>query len=291
MALTVLTALWLTFSVGEARAQAGGPIRIQDAIESDTLGLLTLNIAHGRGTSLNQLLVSREGHRRNLEDIASLLRVTDVDIAALQEADAPSLWSGNFDHVQQLAELTGFQSVVHGHHADSWLFSYGAALLSRVTMLDTASHNFAPSWPTAGKGYVRGSVLWQGADRRLPPHLVTIVSVHLDFSRRSVRAAQTAELLANLATLPRPLIVMGDFNASWVEVESPVRELAEQAGLRSYRPLAQDLGTYKESARLDWILISEGLTFREYTVVPDIVSDHLAVVARIGLDGTKEFTP
>ena len=154
MALTVLAALWLwlTFSVGEARAQAGGPIRIQDAIESDTLGLLTLNIAHGRGTSLNQLLVSREGHRRNLEDIASLLRVTDVDIAALQEADAPSLWSGNFDHVQQLAELTGFQSVVHGHHADSWLFSYGAALLSRVTMLDTASHNFAPSWPTAGKG-------------------------------------------------------------------------------------------------------------------------------------------
>jgi len=181
-------------SIATARgeAQAPGPGQPGEVIVADTLDLLTLNVAHGRGTALNQLLVSREGHRKNLADIATILLRSGAHVMALQEADAPSWWSGSFDHVQLIAESTDYTSVVHGLHADSWLYSYGAALISRAKLHHTESHSFSPSWPTATKGYVLGTVRWCVGPDSVPAHPVTVVSAHLDFSRKSVRAARIA---------------------------------------------------------------------------------------------------
>lgn len=248
---------------------------------SDTLDLMTLNVAHGRGTALNQMLVSTDQHRRNLDEIASILLASGAQIAALQEADAPSLWSGRFDHVEYLGDATAYPYSVHGYHAAAWPYTYGAALLSRFKMNDTESHSFSPTWPTATKGYVRGTVLWRGAQDSAPTRPVTLVSVHLDFSREDVRKAQIAEMIDDLGALSTPLIIMGDFNADWSMDDSPVRVLTQKLGLSAFMPTAQELGTYKGIKRLDWILISEDLTFSEYAVLPDIVSDHLAVVAKI----------
>lgn len=281
--------LWLFLNTSGAQAQVNLDGRIPETLVSETLSLFALNIAHARGSSLNQLLVTREGHQHSLAAIASVLGTSNIDIVALQEVDAPSWWSGDFDHLQHLAELSDYPASVHGTHAESWFFSYGTALLSRVRMQNTLSHSFKPSWPTATKGYVRGAVLWQSAGTA--PQMLTVISVHLDFSRKSVRKAQLAELLADLATLPRPLIVVGDFNADWAEPESPVRELVERAGLQAYRPSAQHLGTYKDTERLDWILISGDLSFRDYRVVPDIVSDHLATVATIEFKKNRDAEP
>jgi endonuclease/exonuclease/phosphatase family metal-dependent hydrolase len=61
-----------------------------------------------------------------------------------------------------------------------------------------------------------------------------------------------------------------------------VRQLANAIGLRAFRPTTQELRTYKGAKRLDWILISDELKFIDYAVLPNIVSDHLAVVAKIG---------
>ena len=66
------------------------------------LRLLTLNVAHGRKLATHQALLSPMTVRRNLEEIASLLRESRADVVALQEADGPSAWSGNFDHVETL---------------------------------------------------------------------------------------------------------------------------------------------------------------------------------------------
>lgn len=257
-------------------------------IESESLDLLTLNIAHARGTSLNQLLVSADGHRQNLEIIASLILESDVDVVALQEADGPSLWSGRFDHVGLLAKKTGFTEVIHGYHADSWLFQYGAALISGVSMSDTRSHGFQPSWPTAGKGFVMGTVQWRDPGDLAATRRVTLVSVHLDFSRESVRQSQITEVIEALAPIENPLIVMGDFNADWSDVDSPPRLLARALELRAFEPDNPGLGTYKDRERLDWILISPQLRFVEYTVLPNIVSDHLPVLTRVGWKQTKE---
>jgi endonuclease/exonuclease/phosphatase family metal-dependent hydrolase len=262
--------------------EAHDSTQVPEIIESETLDLLTLNVAHGRGTALNQLLVSADGHRENLERIASMLTGSGVHVAALQEADGPSLWSGRFDHVEFLTQATAFRDTVRGYHADSWLFSYGAVLMSRFRMTQTRSHEFQPSWPTAGKGFVVGSVKWRQPGSGSTTRQVTLASVHLDFSRESVRRSQIAEVISELSDIEGPLIVMGDFNADWSDLDSPVRELARGLGLQVFRPADRELGTYNDRDRLDWILISPELTFAEYTVVPDIVSDHLAVIARIG---------
>ncbi len=86
-----------------------------------------------------------------------------------------------------------------------------------------------------------------------------------------------------LSTRNNPLIIMGDFNSEWFSREDVLRKLAKKNGLHVYRPHAKDLATYKSGTRLDWILISEELEFTDYRVLPDLLSDHSAVLARVRL--------
>ena len=53
--------------------------------------------------------------------------------------------------------------------------------------------------------------------------------------------------------------------------------------LIAYDPHSDALGTYKKTdgRRLDWILVSRDLQFVEYRVLPDKLSDHLAVFAEV----------
>ena len=256
-------------------------------VTSPTLDLLALNVAHGRGSALNQLLVTKSRHHKNLDAIAALISSSDAHVVALQEADGPSLWSGDFDHVEYLSGVTGYTSLIHGYHANSWLYAYGAALISPVRLFDTESAQFESSWPTATKGYVLGDIDWRDSESQGNSRRVTVVSVHLDFSRESVRQAQIVQLADELAAISNPLIVMGDFNADWSQPESPVRMLARELGLHAFDTAAQGLGTYKGSERLDWVLISDELVFVDYTVLPDIVSDHLALLASVAWDKRK----
>ena len=248
-------------------------------ISSQTLKVLTLNLAHGRKNGINQLFKSAATIRRNLEEIATVLEKQGADVVALQEADAPSFWSGGFDHVAGLAGQAGYPYFVSSNQANSWFFSYGTALLSKVALSGVVHHTFRPSPPTMNKGYTLGQIAWQpGA---AAPVLVDLVSVHIDFSRKSVREQQIAELTGTLAGRGNPIIIMGDFNSDWFADEPGVRALAEQSDLHVYRPDADDLPTYSKTKRYDWILISKQLEFVSLEVLPDVLSDHSAVVAEI----------
>lgn len=250
-------------------------------INNPTLKVMLLNLAHGRKDGLNQLLKSAATIRRNLEEIARVLDERGADIVALQEADAPSFWSGGFDHVALLAEQAGYPFFESSNQANSWFFSYGTALLSRATLSGVVHHTFMPTPPTMNKGYTLGQVVWQAG--RAEPVLVDIVSVHLDFSRKQVREQQSAELSETLAGRGNPIIIMGDFNSDWSADEQVVRALAERADLHVYRAEAEDLATYSDTKRYDWILVSKQLEFVSFEVLPDILSDHFAVVAEIAM--------
>jgi endonuclease/exonuclease/phosphatase family metal-dependent hydrolase len=251
-------------------------------IAADTLGVLTLNVGHARGTALNQIFVSRRRHQRNLNGIAALLKQADADVVALQEADAVSLWSGRFDHVEFLSAATGYRCYVHGRHADTWLYSFGTALMSRGAISEARSHAFRPSPPTTTKGFVQGTIEWRSPGEGETGRKVTLISIHLDFSRKKVRDAQIAELIAAMSDRTKPLIVLGDMNEDWNLEGSAVRKIADELGLRAFSPGAPELGTYKQTERIDWILISEELAFVDFAVLPDGVSDHRGLVARIG---------
>jgi len=251
-------------------------------LESDFLRAVTLNIAHGRKDSRNQVFLKGETIRDNLLEIAGLLDKAEADVIALQEADAESSWSGNFNHVDLLAENSVNSCSVHGIHASNRIYNFGTALLSRHAFQGEFTHSFKPSKPTTTKGFSVAALDWNPGGTLAEPVRVKFVSVHLDFSRRSVRRSQIAEMVSVLGRLDGPLVLMGDFNTDWQTEDSSLKFLAEELGMVVFKPHADGLSTYGDKgARLDWVLISPDLEFKNYYVVPDVVSDHYAVAADI----------
>ena len=256
----------------------------ESVITTESLSVLTLNLAHGRKDALNQMLQKTSTTRRNLEEIADFLTTSGADLIALQEADSPSRWSGKFNHVDFVSEKSPYPCRIHAHHAHKAMYDFGTALLSRVPYVEKLAHTFAPSPPTTNKGFVMGKVRWNPGGRLPQPITVSVISVHLDFSRKKVRESQTAEMRAMLPDISTPVIILGDFNTDWDNEDSSLKSIVENGNLKIYQPEATDLGTYKNGKhRLDWILISKDLEFVSYNVPLLVLSDHQPVQASVRL--------
>lgn len=256
----------------------------ENIITTESLSVLTLNLAHGRKQAFNQMLQKTSTTRRNLEEIADFLSKSGADLIALQEADSPSRWSGKFNHVNFISEKSPYPCRIHASHAQKYMYNFGTALLSRVPYVEKLVHTFAPSPPTTNKGFVMGKVLWNPGERLDEAITVSVISVHLDFSRKKVREAQTEEMRAMLPGISTPVIILGDFNTDWNNDDSALKSIVENGNLKAFQPEASGLGTYKNGKhRLDWILISRDLEFVSYNVPQVILSDHQPVQAIVRL--------
>jgi endonuclease/exonuclease/phosphatase family metal-dependent hydrolase len=242
--------------------------------------ILTLNIAHGRGRALNQMFVKRKAFAYNLDAISRLLRHCDADIVALQEVDKASIWSGRFDHAEHIASRVGYKWKAHANHARSWLFNYGTAILSHHPIIDTYEKRFSPTPPTLRKGFLIGKIAWPTSVIPSQSRVIDIVSVHMDFMSKKAQMNQTEELIETLSGRENPMIILGDFNNEWRTTDSPLKTLCERLNLKAHEPDAKHLATHN-NRRIDWILLSQEFNFRGHTVLPDVVSDHQAVIAEI----------
>lgn len=241
----------------------------------NTLTVMSANIAHGRGTNFSQLTSSIEQIRTNLNAIATKVNQINPDIVAFQENDKASWWSGQFSHIDYLLKRTNFQNYVATSHVNAWWGNYGTALFSKLPLINCDGITFAPSWPTTNKGFSYAKVNLN----KLTQH-ITVVSLHLDFSRASVRNKQIKELLSALKNLDAPIIIMGDFNTDWRWQNSIVKTLSDNYGLRIYNEQSNKLNTFG-SKRLDWIMVSKHFTFKSYYNVEGALSDHAFVVAEL----------
>lgn len=257
-------------------AVAGRPTRVPG------LRVLTLNLAHGRGTAFHQLSTPDAVFVANIGRAARLIERLAPDVVALQEADAPSGWSGGFDQVAAIGQQTGLGNWFHGIHGRVGLWglgggdmAYGTALLTRLPFTASRSVAFDSSWRDT-KGFVVATVRGPGAFGE-----VDVVSVHTDFLNDEIRQGQVAVLVEALRRRGRPLILMGDLNSQWRAAGFEVAALAGALGLVAYEPDGAQ-PTYPSvdpDRRLDWILISEGLVFGHHEVIDTVVSDHRAVFA------------
>jgi len=248
-----------------------------------TLRVMTLNMAHGRGRSFHQLFQAIDTTRANLDTIAVLLKREAPDVVSLQEADSRSFWNGNFDHVAFLAEQAYFDQSVRGTHVNGLGLAYGTALVANLKLDNPKSVTFEPGLSPVPKGFVVSTATWPGNECVE----VDIVSVHLDFASESIRRKQALELIANLHARNRPVIIMGDFNTDWQRPGSAVRLIARELGMHTYQPNSRTLTTFPTfGERFDWILVSPGIGFHSYQIVPDIVSDHLGILAELVIDQT-----
>jgi len=237
----------------------------------------TFNVAHGRGTSFHQTFVGSGRIRSNLSRIGAVLAQNGVDLAAIQEIDGPSMWSGAVDQARVLALASGLSYFVRGSHVRGIGMDHGTAILSRWPLDHAISRTFPISIPTLPKGFVVASLRWPGKDR-----LVDLVSVHLDFLRGSVRRKQFVELAAYLGTRARPVLVMGDLNCEWSELGTTLDHVAASLGLQAYAPESKEMETFPNlGRRIDWILASSEIEILSYEVMPEVLSDHLGIVATI----------
>lgn len=262
-----------TFLAGEpAAAPAAGTVR-----------LVTWNVAHGRADAFHQALLPRDAVERNLGMIAEVLRHERPDLVALQEADGPSAWSGNFDHVSHLARESGLDFSFRGDHNPFRLPAYdlsaGTALVSRLPLEEPLSSAFAANWRDT-KGFVVATVEVPGTGRE-----IDVVSLHLDFLNPGERKEQILALASALEGRDRPLVVLGDMNCEADGAVETFRLFAEHLGVRPYRPGLEEptFPAGSPARRLDWILVSAELEFGDYRTLAPRLSDHLGVLAEIRL--------
>jgi endonuclease/exonuclease/phosphatase family metal-dependent hydrolase len=244
-----------------------------------SLRVLTLNLAHGRGTAFHQAFTGRPRILQNLAAVAKLICDADADVVALQEVDAPSSWSGGFDHLEHLARETGFAHLFHGIHADVRRprLCYGTGVLSRHPIRSGRSWKFAKN-ALDTKGYVLTRV-------ETPLATLDVVSVHLDFKRDSERRAQLLDITAHLAERPDPadhLVVAGDFNCSPNGAKGVLSEFTRRHALREpMTPLVETFPSRRPRRSLDHVLVSQSIEVRRTVAVPVLVSDHLPVLAEL----------
>ncbi len=265
------------------------PVRaLAESVEAgcqDSLRVMTLNLAHGRGQGLHQALQSAGVRSRNLEQVRALLAREAPDLVALQEVDAPSFWSGGIDQLDFLGRDLQFRHFVHGAHVQAIGLAYGNGLLAALALDDSKAVTFAPAAGHPAKGFVAARFRWPGR----PGLELDLVSLHLNPLSAQLRRAQALELVQSLTPRQRPLILMGDFNTDWQRPDSALRLIAVELGLRAYRPEAEDLDSFPRlGRRLDWILISPELEFLDYRVLDARVSDHRPVLAELGLSPKAE---
>ncbi len=260
------------------------PFPVEQVITSPLLSVLTLNLAHGRKDAFNQMLQKTSTTRKNLDEIADFLSNSGADVIALQEADSPSRWSGKFNHVDFITQKSPYPCRLHAHHAQKYMYDFGTALLSKIPFSNSILHTFTPSPPTTNKGFVMGEVSWNPGGQLQKPINVSVISVHLDFSRKKVRESQIEEMRALLPDIATPVIILGDFNTDWTTDESALKAIVEKGDFKVYQPGSTELGTYKNGKhRLDWILISKELEFVSYDVPGLVLSDHQPVQASLRL--------
>lgn len=252
------------------------------------LRIVSLNLAHGRKNAFSQILVRKKTIKKNLTEIANFLKKTNADIVALQEADLPSLWSGKFDHVAFIAKEANYPYRATAAHVDAFFGQYGTAILSRYPIVQATGVDFLPTPPTTSKGFTLARI---SIDKEHIPavtgdvlngRFIDIVSLHLDFSRQSVREQQLRQLTNVLGNYKMPKVIAGDFNAHWFNNDGLLDNFTASNKYRGYKvdSHADKLNTYSDT-RIDWIFIDKHFSFQSYRSAKEILSDHRAVIADI----------
>ena len=181
-------------AMGAAFAVAAEPVRVR---------VLTYNIHHGEGTD----------GKLDLERIASVIRLVEPDLVALQEVDVGTSRSQGVDQAAELGRLTGMQAAF-GKAMDYAGGQYGEALLSRYPLTDVKVHELPFTQGCEPRCAVAARVRL-GADG---PELL-IAGTHLEHAQATLRLCQAGKLApALVAANALPVILAGDFNA---EPDSP----------------------------------------------------------------------
>jgi len=247
-----------------------------EELKADQIKVMTINLAHGRSNGKNQILQSKEVIEENVNKIGQLVARESAQVVVLQEADAPSWWSGRFSHVNRVGEIGGMTSAVQGRNIDGLGLQYGAAVVTQLTVTDARQVTFDMNIPTFSKGFVVVTCVWPDD----PDFEFDIISLHLDFASDKVRSYQMSVIQDLIKQSERPVVVMGDFNTDITKELLP--KFIDETGLSAWRVDDTSIVTFPFlGTRIDWIFVSPELEIIKQNVLDDVVSDHKVVAATL----------
>jgi endonuclease/exonuclease/phosphatase family metal-dependent hydrolase len=196
--------------------------------------------------------------RAGLERVADVIRRAGPDVAALNEVRR--------GQARRLGRLLGMH-VAFG----ATLRRYGNALLTKERPSAVRAAGF-----TIASGEPRGFVTVT-----LPEGLV-VATVHLGLTGDE-RVAQAGELVAALAGAENA-VVAGDLNeeAGGLAVRVVTSRLRDAFGDEEASS-GFTFPSEQPSARIDYVFVSDGIRVTKASVLQDVASDHLAVIADLGI--------
>ena len=257
---------------------------------SDTLRVLTLNIAHGRGLSTYQGFHSARGIERSLKRVAHLLNQVGADIVALQEVDEDSHWNRRIHLLDSLRAQTEYEHAylgVHNRRSGKLPLAYGNGLLSRFPIVH-AEHTAFGRASLGEKGFMC-------AELETPQGILPVVNLHLDFRSRVRRIEQVERLIQFLddkkytaeGTPHLSPIVCGDFNSGSGKLGDAVRHLfsyLQDQCEYTLRPTGRGSRTFPSLLPvhgLDFIFVPPSYKVRSSEVLRSYVSDHRPVLIEL----------
>jgi endonuclease/exonuclease/phosphatase family metal-dependent hydrolase len=219
-------------------------------------------------------------------------RNKDVDIFCLQEIwegnpDHASVWEGNIDTnlLTNIGKvLTNHNAFFRPHEGDFW----GLAMFVRKDLKlkeegDIFVHKDRENAFDDDKSISHARNL-QYVTIETSSGLRTIMNFHglwnaIDKTDTEERLLQSENIIRFLKSIPNPQVLCGDFNLlpegkSLKMLENfGMKNLIKQFGITSTRS-----SYYKKPVRFaDYALVSDGIKVNDFKVLPDEVSDHLAM--------------
>ncbi len=233
--------------------------------------------------------------RRNLDDVAALVRELDPDVVLLQEVDRRTERSGGEDQPVVLAGQTG-HTWVFGRTLDFQGGLYGIAVLSRWPIVADSVIPLVVSPPQerAGGSYEPRGLLV--ATVETPGGPLEVLNTHLDASPDDRNRWQEVQAARSVAERSRSggrwTLLGGDLNSL------PAARTMNHLRAGGWRDAWEECGegpgfTYPASEparRIDYLWLGQGIGCRAALVVADTASDHRALVVDLVLEGPAAVT-
>jgi len=212
----------------------------------------------------------------DIDAIAAVINKGKPDVVLLQEVDKFTTRSGKVDQLAELSKKTNMLFTYFGKSLDYQGGDVGCAFLSRYSLSNpsTIVYPRVPSQP--------GDRILIQATIRFNDQPITVACTHLGLYQDE-QDVQVPEIIRNLSASLYPVIFGGDLNA--IPENSTITTLLNSGFVKTNRLTTNTIPSDKPNRQIDYIMYRPTDKFKviSHTVLPDMVSDHLAVVAVLEL--------
>jgi len=208
----------------------------------------------------------------DVDAIAAVISKAKPDVVFLQEVDRNTTRSGKVDQAAELAKKTDMKFYYYAKSMDYQGGEVGLCILSNYTLSETQRTVF----PSV-EGQTSDRIMVQ-AMIRFNDQPLTVACTHLGLYQNE-RDAEVPVANAALPPAPNAVIFGGDLNAT--PDNATLTSLAGYGFVKSSKLTTWTIPSDKPNRQLDYIMYrpESRFTVVSHTVLPDKVSDHLAVVA------------